>query len=277
MSFGDIDFRLTEQLKQDRIRCITAEDEHGRAIALELQSMISKLNDEVMHGRLTSEIHLNVAMKGRNVLVELNLAEEAWKKHTKFVRGIHHERVNPISLLGCWIETTADMDARKRDTFQQIERVPLPFPAKYHTFMSHYQKYATDTVGLMTLTLRGLGFQVFRDMDTSEQLVDEVMKQGVTESVVLLLFLSRDVLTRPYVQMEVRTAIQNQTPILLVHEEDRRQAGYMDIDEIKKQTPQDLQGIFTQVESIPIRGRLHESRAFYAEIARRICIEIARI
>lgn len=54
---------------------------------------------------------------------------------------------------------------------------------------------------------------------------EEGMVDGVTGSCVLVLLLTRGVLARPFCQLEIRTALKNNVPVLLLHETDPRHGG----------------------------------------------------
>ena len=48
------------------------------------------------------------------------------------------------------------------------------------------------------------------------------MLKGIEDSAAFILFLSTDVLNRPYCQMEIRHAVALKKPLVLVHESDVR-------------------------------------------------------
>ena len=65
-----------------------------------------------------------------------------------------------------------------------------------------------------------MGFQVWYD-NRADDLTKEGMLKGIEEAAAFLLFLSGDVLNRPYCQMEIRHALALKKPVVLVHGECR--------------------------------------------------------
>lgn len=52
------------------------------------------------------------------------------------------------------------------------------------------------------------------------------MKEGIENSAVFILFLTKGVLTRPFVQFEIRTALRAKKPFIVLHEEDTRHDAF---------------------------------------------------
>jgi len=98
------------------------------------------------------------------------------------------------------------------------------------------------------------------------------MKAGVKSTVVFVLFLTDGALTRPFVQLELRTAIAERKPILLVHETDERHgAPLAGFGAYIEQTPEDLRTVlFNGHESIPFRRRGYEAESMYEQMMRRL-------
>ena len=65
------------------------------------------------------------------------------------------------------------------------------------------------------------------------------MRSGIEKSGALLLFLSKGVLRRPFVQFEIRTAKELGKQIILVHESDKRHAPF-DFVQDRSDAPSDL-------------------------------------
>ena len=59
-----------------------------------------------------------------------------------------------------------------------------------------------------------------------ENLTKEGMAEGIRTSVHVILFLSAEVLTRPFVLFEIATALAAQKRVLLVHESDARHGAF---------------------------------------------------
>ena len=96
------------------------------------------------------------------------------------------------------------------------------------------------------------------------------MIDGVTNSAFFFIFLSIDILTRPFCLMEIRKAIELVKKVLLVYEEDPRSPGKVDFSQLKLEAPDDIRNLLDSVESIPYRRRLFERDAMVKELERRI-------
>ena len=66
------------------------------------------------------------------------------------------------------------------------------------------------------LELERMGFSVWYD-NRADDLTKEGMLKGIEQAAVLILFLSVDVLNRPYCQMEIRHALALKKPVILLH------------------------------------------------------------
>ena len=98
---------------------------------------------------------------------------------------------------------------------------PAPRRMLYHAFMSHAQADASGTVAAMYYAYLKWGLHNWIDM-RQETLTLEGMKQGVRDSDVFLLLLSRHVLASWFCQQEILTAIQHRKKIQLLIEEEER-------------------------------------------------------
>ena len=98
------------------------------------------------------------------------------------------------------------------------------------------------------------------------------MITGVKESATLLLFLSKEVFTRPYCRLEVETAFRYKIPIITVYEDDVKHPGRFSFAEAKGfvGVPESFQPIATQimndVEAIPYLRRKYLEPAMYQQI-----------
>ena len=146
---------------------------------------------------------------------------------------------------------------------------PPPRGCQWHVFISHKQANAADQVHTMFLELQRRGCEVWYDMD-AEDLTKTGMVAGIESSAVFVLFLSDGVLLRPYCQLEIRAALENQRKVLLVHEDDERHGKYDFAPRQTENVPADIKAIGEAHESIPYRRRKHEKEAFYGELLRRI-------
>eukprot|EP00935_MAST-01C_sp_MAST-1C-sp1_P000015 g15.t1 len=101
-----------------------------------------------------------------------------------------------------------------------------------------------------------MGFKVWYDNRASD-LTKEGMLKGIEQAAAFLLFLSLDVLQRPYCQMEIRHALALKKPIVILHESDARYGGY-DFRAAHAAAPTDLQLLLDNNESLPFRRRGYE-------------------
>ena len=104
---------------------------------------------------------------------------------------------------------------------------------------------------------------------------EAAMILGVRESAAFALFLSAGVLARPFCLLEIRTALEADKPVLLVHEDDARHGafGFAEFDG----APPEVRALAARCESMPYRRRRHEADAFFRELVRRIercCVQV---
>ena len=90
---------------------------------------------------------------------------------------------------------------------------------KWHIFLSHAQATGGDQTHNLCLYLMQRGLRCWYDNKATD-VTSKGMKEGVALSEVFLLFLSKDVLTRPFVQFELSEALRLHKKILFVHEID---------------------------------------------------------
>lgn len=67
--------------------------------------------------------------------------------------------------------------------------------------------------------------RIWLDVDEKEVHVDAMIK-GVTDSIFFLLFLTKGMLSRPYCQLEIRTAMELNKPIIVVADEPTDKENY---------------------------------------------------
>lgn len=122
---------------------------------------------------------------------------------------------------------------------------------KYHAFMSHCQGDASGTVSTLYLKYKQLGLYNWLDMH-QQDLTLNGMKQGVKDSDIFLLFLTRNLLTRPFCLEELDTAITEKKPIQIVLELDPRFRPFdldrwLDEREQRRREAQESAGVSTQL------------------------------
>lgn len=106
------------------------------------------------------------------------------------------------------------------------EAPPLTSPGeKHHFFISHFQKNAGPTCMALKMAVCSAvpGAQVWFDQDVSNK-TEQGMMAGVAGSRFFLMFLSREVFARPFVQKEVAQALKLNKPIIIVRATDDRRA-----------------------------------------------------
>ena len=100
-----------------------------------------------------------------------------------------------------------------------------------------------------------------------KDLTTEAMGKGVAQSDIFLLFLSAGVLSRPFVQYELRQAKSLNKRIVTVYETDERH-GRLDFASEKSSCPEDLQFVLADIEAIPYRRRKYERQAMMEQVRR---------
>eukprot|EP00746_Dinoflagellata_sp_MGD_P141254 gnl/MRDRNA2_/MRDRNA2_74389_c0_seq1.p1 gnl/MRDRNA2_/MRDRNA2_74389_c0~~gnl/MRDRNA2_/MRDRNA2_74389_c0_seq1.p1 ORF type:complete len:238 (+),score=38.05 gnl/MRDRNA2_/MRDRNA2_74389_c0_seq1:82-714(+) len=128
---------------------------------------------------------------------------------------------------------------------------PLEGDHDWHFFLSHAQATGGDQMAILHDKLIARGFKVWYDQTVTD-VTEAGMKYGVEHSMVFVLFLSQGVLERPFVRLEITTAIQNNKKTVVMHEADERQGKFDFASELHDGVPAE---IFEKV-------RAHNSIAF---------------
>jgi hypothetical protein len=145
--------------------------------------------------------------------------------------------------------------------------LPRPLPMRYSFFISHAQMDAASTAKSFYNVANRLGVHCWYDMEQA-QLTLEGMKQGVRDSDVLLLILTKNVLDRWFCQQEILTAIHEGKPIQLLVEEDERfapfdAASWKGFQDFKR--PQDHGEICAEIEAALPNAIVHRRRDYEAD------------
>lgn len=101
------------------------------------------------------------------------------------------------------------------------------------------------------------------------------MKEGVAGSETFLLFLTKGVLTREFVQLEIRTALGMGKPIVLVHETDPRR-GFSPIGDLIQEAPEDIRVIFNDSVAVPHSREAEYRRVMLAKILRDAALPVPK-
>lgn len=104
---------------------------------------------------------------------------------------------------------------------------------KHHFFLSHFQKNAGQSCMALKLSVCASvpGVQVWYDQDVTNK-TETGMMDGVTHSRFFVLFLSKEVLARPFVQKEIAMALKLEKPIVLVRATDDRYGAARTVEEL---------------------------------------------
>lgn len=141
---------------------------------------------------------------------------------------------------------------------------------KHHVFLSHKQSSGADIASSLSLQLQSRGLKVWYDQEFRGNLAVDAMKCGIRDSTSYLLLLTKDVFQSGAVRMELETAVTLKKPILLVHEDKRDQASFCEFYEYIQSVPDFAKHLFDKIESMPLRRRYYEKKAFLEELVGRI-------
>lgn len=138
---------------------------------------------------------------------------------------------------------------------------PLPTGCLWHFFISHYQLNSGDQCHSLATVLESMGYSIWFDQNQAD-LTEEGMMKGVQRSAAVILFLNDSVLTRNFVQKEIREALKHKKKVILVHEADGRHGaplnsfGGFDFERVcVLQAPDDLRNLHANHESIAYQRR----------------------
>ena len=138
---------------------------------------------------------------------------------------------------------------------------------QYDVFINHCQKSGQDQCKTLAHMLTGSGCRVWYDMQ-AQDLTAQGMEKAVSQSRHVLMFLSDDLMGRPFCQAEQRWAKLYECHFVGVVEKDVRH-GNADFSLEKERAPADLKHLLDDVEFIEYRRRDFEAKAMVQEIVRR--------
>jgi hypothetical protein len=138
---------------------------------------------------------------------------------------------------------------------------------QFDFFINHCQKSGQDQCGKLALLLKAAGARVWYDMQVQD-LTAQGMEEGVRQSRNLIIFLSDDVMGRPFCNAEQRWAKLYGCNLIGVVEKDSRHSP-ADFEEEKKRAPPDLRHLLDDVEFIDFDRRGYKEQAMIDEILRR--------
>jgi hypothetical protein len=99
----------------------------------------------------------------------------------------------------------------------------------WHFFISHHQALGGDQCAVLASQLKQRGWKVWYDNEMKD-VTEKGMLQGVNDSAVFILFMTKGIFTREFVRLEVNKALKIGKPIMLLHETDDRFQGKFDFD-----------------------------------------------
>ena len=124
---------------------------------------------------------------------------------------------------------------------------------KYDFFICHCQRTGQDQAKALAMLLKDAGQSVWFDMMVDE-ITEQGMERGVADSRNFLIFLSKDIMSRPFCQQEQRWAKQYGCTLLGVKEDDVRHGKANFADE-KAAAPEDLKHLLDNIEFEPYQRR----------------------
>ena len=133
-------------------------------------------------------------------------------------------------------------------------------------FLHHCHASGQDQCGNLDKLLRQEGARVWIDMQ-AEDLTLTGMEKGISESRNFVIFLSKGIMGREYIDAEQRWAIQYGCNIIGIVEKDE-QHGKADFAEEKAHAPADLKHLLDDVEFLDYERRGYKERCMVDEILR---------
>lgn len=143
---------------------------------------------------------------------------------------------------------------RKQPSAPAAAAVPSEAAAssRLHFFICHNQHTGNDQAGRLRaeLQLRGCECWFCDDMVSEEPSsaersnLEHSLRQGVQQCEALVLMLTNNVLTRPWVHFELREAIKARKPVLMLQDPLNTDAGFLCT--VRETAPADLQPLFAQ-------------------------------
>jgi hypothetical protein len=146
--------------------------------------------------------------------------------------------------------------------------VKAPEDRQYDVFINHCQASGQDQCGNLAKLLQSAGCKVWYDMQ-AQDLTAEGMEEGVSQSRCVLMFLSDDLMGRPFCHAEQRWGQLYGCNFVGVVEKDSRH-GAADFATEKERAPADLKHLLDEVEFIEYRRRDFEAKAMVEELVRRV-------
>jgi hypothetical protein len=167
-------------------------------------------------------------------------------------------------------ETEPEMEPETEPEVLPAEVLPrlfdvLPMKQREHdVFITHAQASGQDQCGKLHLLLNATGSSVWYDMQAPD-LTAEGMERGVSQSRVVLIFLSDGYFTRPFCVKELRWAKLYGCKLIGVVEKDTRHCP-ADFGLEARRAPTDLKHVLADVEFIEYQRRDFLEKAMIQEL-----------
>jgi hypothetical protein len=166
-------------------------------------------------------------------------------------------------------ESVAPTGGPTQATFTHVPMVQR----KYDFFINHCQTSGQDQCNTLSLLLKQKGAKVWYDMQ-AQDLTATGMEEGVSQSRNVLMFLSDDLMGRPFCQAEQRWGKLYGCNFVGIVEKDSRHSP-ADFGKEKERAPVDLKYLLDDVEFMPYRRRKYEAEAMLDELMRRGGVNVA--
>jgi len=145
------------------------------------------------------------------------------------------------------------------------------YEKKYHFFISHAQATGGDQVHSMTKELQRRDCAVWWDMELESEITEEAMKKGIEDSLVVIVFLTKDSMKRYFTKLEVNYAIQLNKSLIVIAELDPRHNGFESMQQCISDIDEEFKkALFDNYEVISYSRRAYLSDAMYSEILKRL-------
>ena len=162
------------------------------------------------------------------------------------------------------------MEAEKNDHNRQIRskiRTCGNLGLKHSFFLSHYQENAGDIAAILNLRLTSsTDLKCWFDQFAEHVNLDGMVR-GIVQSAIFLLILTKGVLLRPWVQLEIRTAILLSKTVVILYEADSRKPGYCEsIKDYFADAPPDIVAFLSNIEARPFRRKAYEQEVMLQQV-----------
>lgn len=255
-----------------------------------LNSMLTGLRDDFMGRRLSWILKLN-SSEDSSAFVEYEKLLKVRKSHEEdFIYKLDRYRMahfdhwfgESTAPLGSLVEedtaelVTFEKEAEQFGLLHALQQLigrsklrKLPEGLKHHCFISYKQRGGSEIAMTLFFLLLIAGYRPWYDQ-SREEINVQAMKNGVRESAVYVLVLSKDVFKSNAVLTEFREARKLRKPVILVYENDGTKEGYCGFDEYINSVPKDLKGVFDETEALKFERRFYLLLGTMQQVNRRM-------